>query len=102
MLRKTALSAVLMGATLLPCAYAMPSVQPTQQAAAQEVVMKVNVNTASAAELSMALTGVGTKRAEAIIELREKLGGFTELNQLMQIKGVGPRLLELNKDRIEF
>lgn len=102
MLRKTALSALVIGATLLPSVYAMPTPQPTQQTAAQQAVVKINLNTASAAELSMALTGVGQKRAEAIIALREQLGGFSDINQLMQIKGIGPRLLELNKERIEF
>ncbi len=102
MLRKTLVTAVLMGAALLPLAHALPTTQPTQQSSAQQSVMKVNLNTASAAELSMALTGVGQKRAEAIVALREQLGSFSDINQLMQIKGIGPRLLELNKERLEL
>jgi len=28
------------------------------------------------------------------------LGQFSDINQLMQVKGIGPRMLELNKERI--
>jgi competence protein ComEA len=65
-------------------------------------VQAVNLNTASAEQLAMGLTGVGLKRAEAIVELRTKLGGFTDVNQLLQVKGIGPRMLELNRERLQL
>jgi comEA protein len=51
---------------------------------------KVNLNTASAAELS-ALPGVGEKLAERIVEHRQKTGGFKSTQELMNVKGVGEK-----------
>tara|TARA_Y100001963_G_scaffold7354_1_gene9618 strand:- start:227 stop:547 length:321 start_codon:yes stop_codon:yes gene_type:complete len=106
MLRKTLWTAVLVGAvtsTTVNAAPLLTTVKPTQpMQAVQQQQVKVNINTASVAELAMSLTGVGQRRAEAIIALREQLGGFTDANQLMQVKGIGPRLIELNKERIEL
>lgn len=40
------------------------------------------------------LPGVGTKRAQAILALRDKLGGrFKNLSQLLRVKGIGPKAL---------
>ncbi|RUO55619.1 ComEA family DNA-binding protein [Pseudidiomarina homiensis] len=109
MLRKTfttfftAIVLVAVSASSAAATPLLPTVKPTQpMQAVQQQLVKVNINTASAAELAMSLTGVGQRRAEAIIALREQLGGFTDANQLMQVKGIGPRLIELNKERIEL
>jgi competence protein ComEA len=48
----------------------------------------VNINEASVEEL-MRLPGIGQRRAEAIIALRERLSGFKRLPQLMQVRGIG-------------
>ncbi|PTB89430.1 competence protein ComE [Pseudidiomarina aestuarii] len=83
--------------------YAEPSfasMNPLVQKAAAVATEQVNLNTATAEQLAMNLTGVGLKRAQAIIELREKIGGFSDINQLLQVKGIGPRMLEINKDRL--
>src|SRR5262245_43882757 len=50
---------------------------------------KVNLNTASASELS-ALPGVGEKLAARIVEHRQKVGGFKSTQELMNVKGVYP------------
>lgn len=100
MLRKTLIFASMLSPLVLlqpVTAEPMPIWEPGLQQVAQ-----VNLNTASAEQLAMNLTGVGLKRAEAIIDLRTKLGSFSDLNQLLQIKGIGPRVLELNKERITF
>ena len=49
---------------------------------------KVNVNTASAAELQL-LPGVGEARATALIALRKQRGGFKSLEELKDVKGIG-------------
>lgn len=54
---------------------------------------KVDVNTADTATLRR-IPGVGTKISEAIVEYRERLGGFYSVEQLMEIKIVSPELLE--------
>ena len=48
----------------------------------------VNVNTASAEELSL-LPGVGPARARAIVELRQQRGGFKRVEDLLEVKGIG-------------
>ena len=48
----------------------------------------VNLNTASAEELSL-LPGVGPSRARAIIELRQQRGGFKRVEDLLEVKGIG-------------
>jgi competence protein ComEA len=53
----------------------------------------VNLNLASAAELRV-LPGIGAKRAEAIVALRQRLGRFRRPGDLLRIKGIGPRTLE--------
>ena len=53
----------------------------------------VNLNTASAAELE-ALPGIGESRARAIVEVREKRGGFKSVDELSEVKGIGKAALE--------
>lgn len=47
-----------------------------------------DLNTADAHQLEQ-LPGVGPRRAQAILELRTKLRGFTRIEQLLQVKGIG-------------
>ena len=64
---------------------ALPLALATASAALSGVV---NVNTASAEELSM-LPGVGPARARAIVELRQQRGGFKRVEDLLEVKGIG-------------
>ncbi len=62
----------------------------------------VDINTASAEVIAEALNGVGLKRAEAIVEYREKHGAFQSLADLEAVKGIGASTLSRNQDRILF
>jgi len=53
----------------------------------------VNVNTATAEELQL-LPGVGKSRAAAILEARKSRGGFKSVEDLLDVKGIGPAMLE--------
>jgi competence protein ComEA len=53
----------------------------------------INLNTASATELEQ-LPGVGEARARAIVEAREKRGGFKNLDELEDVKGIGKAAVE--------
>ena len=75
------------------------AVKPKTTAA---VVEQVNINTASAAEIQKALIGIGAKKAEAIVQYREKHGAFTAAEQLMEVQGIGKATFEKNNDRIAF
>lgn len=54
---------------------------------------KVILNTATADELRR-LPGVGPRRAEQILELRQKLGRFRKITDLLRVKGIGPKSLK--------
>ncbi|OOH90815.1 transporter [Pasteurellaceae bacterium 15-036681] len=80
--------------------------EPTAVVQNTEVVQKVvnpnsvNINSATAAELQSKLTGIGAKKAEAIVEYREKHGKFVNIEQLTEISGIGKATLDKNRDRI--
>ncbi len=61
----------------------------------------VNVNTATAEELAEALDGVGMKKAQAIVELREEIGGFKHADELVNVKGIGLKTVEKNREFIQ-
>jgi len=78
-------------ATSAPCrAERRGSSEQRSSAAADAPVV---LNRADAAELRR-LPGVGAKRAEAILALRERLGRFRRPSDLLRVKGIGPRTLE--------
>ena len=60
---------------------------------------KININTASEAELTQ-LSGVGPKTAASIIQYREEVMPFKTPEDLMNVKGIGEKTFEKNKDRI--
>ena len=62
----------------------------------------VDVNTADAVSLSDSLSGVGPKIAEAIVVYRKENGPFTAIDDLLNVKGIGPRILEKNKADIRI
>lgn len=59
----------------------------------------VNINTASQAELTT-LKGIGTKRAEAIINYRTKNGAFQSIDELKKVDGIGEKTFEAIKTEI--
>jgi competence protein ComEA len=60
---------------------------------AQDAPGIVNVNTATLDEL-VQLPGIGEKRAQAILEARQQRGGFKSVDELLDIRGIGPANLE--------
>ena len=64
-----------------------------------EEPQKININTASADELTK-LKQVGPNYAARIIEYREKHGPFEKPEEIMNVKGIGPKTFELNKEHI--
>jgi competence protein ComEA len=88
---------------LLSCiGWQMPVNAETSGGDPAQVTAPVNINTASASEISAALKGIGEKRAEAIVNYREQNGAFSTLDDLLAIKGIGEKVLEKNADRITF
>ena len=64
-----------------------------------ESTAPININTAGVDEL-VQLTGVGPSYAAKIVQYREANGPFKTPEDLTNVPGIGPRTLELNKDRI--
>jgi competence protein ComEA len=53
----------------------------------------INLNIATSAQLQT-LPGVGPARAQSIIDYREAVGGFTRVDELLNISGIGNATLE--------
>jgi competence protein ComEA len=60
----------------------------------------VNINTADKESLMTSIKGVGEKRAEAIIAYREQNGSFKSVEELTEVSGVGPSIVEANMDNL--
>ena len=48
----------------------------------------------------MTLSGIGETKAEAIIEYRNKTGGFKKIEELMEVSGIGEATFNKIKDNI--
>ncbi len=64
-------------------------------------VRKININDASAAELS-GLPGIGEKMAERIVEYRNAKGPFRSVEDLQNIKGIGKKMFAKIKPFVEI
>lgn len=61
----------------------------------------VDLNNADAPTLAKELDGVGMARAQAIVEYREKNGRFRSVDELLNVKGIGPQVLEKNRSSLQ-
>ncbi|MFS0603665.1 helix-hairpin-helix domain-containing protein [Peribacillus frigoritolerans] len=59
----------------------------------------VNLNTATQEDLQT-LTGIGPSKANAILEYRESIGKFKEVDELKQVTGIGDKTYERLRDSI--
>ena len=64
------------------------------------IAAPVNVNTADAKTISDALSGIGQKKAEAIVKYREEKGLFKTAEDLTNVAGIGEKTVEKNKNDI--
>ncbi|WP_256646574.1 ComEA family DNA-binding protein [Thermomonas paludicola] len=62
----------------------------------------VNINTADAATIDRVLLNVGPSKAQAIVDYRKANGAFRTPEQLAQVKGIGLKTVEKNRDRISL
>lgn len=75
------------------------TVQSVQGTGTLQENAMVNLNTATVEQLTT-LPGIGESRAESIIAYRKKVGGFLDINEIMNISGIGESMFEKIKDRI--
>jgi len=76
----------------LAAALALPGV-----AAAVE---RININTADAAAFDRVMDGVGPAKSAAIVEHRRVHGPFRNVDQLIDVRGIGLATLERNRARL--
>ena len=62
----------------------------------------ININLADQATLEAGLEGIGPALARRIVEFREMYGPFESLDQFLEVKGVGPKIVETNQGKIVF
>lgn len=62
----------------------------------------VDINSADAKTIAAAISGIGLKKAQAIVAYRNEKGPFQTVEELTNIKGIGAKTLEKNKDNISL
>jgi len=60
----------------------------------------IDINTADAATLASAISGVGEKKAATIVEYRNTHGPFASVDDLTRIKGIGASTIDRNRDNL--
>ena len=68
-----------------PVSSAEPQIEPSE---------RLDINTASVYDLAGVLPGIGEKKALAIVEYRRVVGGFKSVDELIEVDGIGEKLLE--------
>ncbi|WP_347253125.1 ComEA family DNA-binding protein [Leminorella grimontii] len=113
----TALSCVLFSGTLLfsgltlaqtpsqesvaaPLATAEQSAAPKGKKASVDA--QVNINQATAEELSEVMLGIGLKKAQSIVNYRDQNGPFSSIEQLQDVPGIGLATVERNLSRLKL
>ncbi len=64
------------------------------------VTEKININSASVDQLQN-LSGIGQKKAQAIIDYRNEIGSFETIEEIMKVKGIGQGIFDKIKNSIE-
>ncbi|WP_305909895.1 helix-hairpin-helix domain-containing protein [Methylomarinum sp. Ch1-1] len=62
----------------------------------------ININSADADTIAQSLSGVGQKKAEAIVQYRSENGAFESLQDVGNVKGIGDKTLQKNEQDILF
>ncbi|GJM12093.1 MAG: hypothetical protein DHS20C12_04960 [Pseudohongiella sp.] len=60
----------------------------------------LDINSADAAAIAAALDGIGLTKAQEIVAYREMFGSFHSVEELAEVKGIGPATIEKNRQRI--
>ena len=98
------LNASVLGLSLLalPVAHAAAEQASTGGVPVQQASQQVNINTADVATLAGSLRGVGIKKAEAIVAYRSEHGPFKSVDELVNVKGIGDKMLEQLRSQVSL
>jgi len=86
-------------ALLLCIGMAISSVSALAQKSDPATAGKINLNTASAEQLE-SLPGIGPVTAKRIVDYRAKVGKFKQIEEIINIEGIGEKKFERIKDRL--
>lgn len=78
----------------LPLHAAQPTPQPSKSTA------RIDLNTVDVTKLTGSFKGIGQKRAEAIIAYRDSHKGFKSIEELAEVKGLGQKFMEKNREKL--
>ncbi len=82
-----------------------PAPEPDRAAAnagaAADPAFRPNLNAANAEELA-AVRGIGEKTALAILEQRDRMGGFRSFDDLLAVRGIGQKRVAALKERFSL
>jgi competence protein ComEA helix-hairpin-helix repeat region len=105
-MKKTIIMSIILGLCLIFSTVSFLFLNPKAASAAEattaskaEAIKLININTASAGELTN-LKGIGEKTAQAIIEYREKNGVFKTIEDIKNVKGISDNKFEAIKGSI--
>lgn len=88
----------------LPSGYAKEanlSMLKQEQSVQQASESVVSVNQASLSQL-ITLKGVGQTKAHAIMAYRQQFGDFKSIDELVQVSGIGEKIITENKARLSL
>jgi competence protein ComEA len=60
----------------------------------------ININTVDADTIAVTMKGVGEAKAAAIVAYRNDHGAFKSVDDLVLVKGIGEKTVEMNRDVI--
>lgn len=91
-----------LGASVIAFAlFSSPSAAAAKQVEKSAVAQtRVSINSSNADVLANVLTGVGLKKAQAIVDWRKENGKFRSIDQLALVKGIGEATIEKNRSKL--
>ena len=79
---------------------AAQTVEDEQLAEMVAAKSQVDINSADADTLALALDGVGLSKARDIVAHRERFGEFKTVEELEEVRGIGTATIAANRDKI--
>lgn len=79
---------VALSISLVACLFVLPSFAKKKPPASP-----INLNTATLEQLQQ-LPGIGPSTADKILQMRKSYGAFKSVNDLLAVRGIGPKRLE--------
>lgn len=79
--------------TAIPSPSVVPTEKPEASLSAAESSGRLDLNTATLEQLDE-IPGIGESKAKAIMDYRLKKGRFSRIEELIEVKGIGEKMLE--------